>query len=163
MLLIILVVNSCIDHLLYWPIAVLTTCSIGHLLHLPFTHLHAYIPPIIINSIQYLLYSSPGADNKTCLWDVGTGEVLAEIGLPDLLFGLNFNMNGEKLVSTSKDKMVRVHNARTLEVVQQGKAHDGAKAAQAVFTRDDRIFTTGFSRMSDRQYSLWAVVSIYLQ
>ena len=89
--------------------------------------------------------------------------MLAEIGLPDLLFGLNFNMNGEKLVSTSKDKMVRVHNARTLEVVQQGKAHDGAKAAQAVFTRDDRIFTTGFSRMSDRQYSLWAVVSTYLQ
>lgn len=44
---------------------------------------------------------------------------------------------------------------------QEEKAHAGAKAAQAVFLRDDRIFTTGFSKMSDRQYALWAAVSIY--
>ncbi|XP_067931451.1 coronin-1B-like isoform X2 [Watersipora subatra] len=103
------------------------------------------------------ILASSGADNKTCLWDVGAGEVLAEINLPDILFSISFNMNGEKLVSTSKDKLVRVHNARSLEVIQKGKAHDGAKAAQAAFMRDDKIFTTGFSRMSDRQYALWAV------
>lgn len=62
--------------------------------------------------------SLTGADNKTCLWDVGTGEVLAELDLNDLLYSIAFSFNGEKLVSTCKDKMVRVHNARTLEVIQ---------------------------------------------
>lgn len=99
---------------------------------------------------------SSSADLKTCLWDVGTGEVLALLELPDILFSLNFNFNGEKIVSASKDKLIRVHNARTLEVTQKGNAHKGAKASQAVFTKDNRIFTTGFSKMSDRQYALWA-------
>ena len=44
-------------------------------------------------------------------------------------------------------------------VFQEEKAHVGAKAAQAVFLKDDRIFTTGFSKMSDRQYAIWAAVS----
>lgn len=45
-------------------------------------------------------------------------------------------------------------------VLQKGNAHKGAKASQAVFTKDNRIFTTGFSKMSDRQYALWAEVRL---
>lgn len=73
------------------------------------------------HTLELSLSCPPGADNKTCLWDVGTGEVLAEIDLPDVLFSFSFNFNGEKVVSTCKDKLLRVHNARTLEVVQVGQ------------------------------------------
>ena len=59
-----------------------------------------------------------GADLKTCLWDIGAGEVLAELSLNDIVFSLSFNSNGEKLVAACKDKMVRVLEARTLEVIQ---------------------------------------------
>jgi len=88
---------------------------------------------------------------------VGTGDVLAELDLNDLLYSITFSYSGDKIATTCKDKFLRVHNARTLEVLKQGKAHAGSKASQAVFTKDDKIFTTGFSRMSDRQYALWAM------
>ncbi|XP_067934740.1 coronin-1C-like isoform X1 [Watersipora subatra] len=99
---------------------------------------------------------SSGADHKLCLWDVGSGEVLSELSLPEVLFSLSFNFNGSKIVSTCKDKKIRIHDARSLKVAKEEKAYAGAKAAQAVFLKDDRIFSTGFSKMSDRQYSLWA-------
>ena len=35
-------------------------------------------------------------------------------------------------------------------------SHDGTKAQRALFVGDDDlILTTGFSRMSERQYALW--------
>ena len=43
-------------------------------------------------------------------------------------------------------------------VLQEGKAHDGSKPAQCKYLKDEKIFTTGFSRMSERQYALWNAV-----
>lgn len=37
---------------------------------------------------------------------------------------------------------------------QQGEGHDGAKPQRAIYIRNDLILTTGFSKMSERQYSL---------
>ncbi|KAF6037739.1 hypothetical protein EB796_003946 [Bugula neritina] len=102
------------------------------------------------------ILASSGSDHKFCLWDVGCGEVLTEIDLKDVLFSISFNFTGDKIVTACKDRSVRVHDARTLTVLQEQKAHEGAKATQAVFLKDGRIFTTGFSKRSDRQFSIWA-------
>lgn len=64
------------------------------------------------------LHSTLGADHKTCLWDVGTGEVLAELELRDILFSVSFNFTGSKIVTACKDKVVRVHDARSLEILK---------------------------------------------
>jgi coronin-1B/1C/6 len=40
--------------------------------------------------------------------------------------------------------------------------HQGAKPARAIYLRDGRIFSTGFSRMSERQYALWDEVYKYI-
>ena len=46
-------------------------------------------------------------------------------------------------------------------VSQEGEGHQGSKASKVIFLRDqDRLFTTGFSRASERQYSVWSIVSI---
>jgi coronin-1B/1C/6 len=44
--------------------------------------------------------------------------------------------------------------------LQEVKAHEGAKPAQAVYCKNGQIFTAGFSRMSARQYALWDEVYI---
>ena len=36
-----------------------------------------------------------------------------------------------------------------------GTCHEGKKPQMCVFLNDDRLFTTGFSRMSERQLALW--------
>ncbi|XP_014672225.1 PREDICTED: coronin-1C-like [Priapulus caudatus] len=38
--------------------------------------------------------------------------------------------------------------------MQQGKGHEGAKQQKAIYLKDGRIFSTGFSRMSERQYAI---------
>ncbi|OQV25267.1 Coronin-6 [Hypsibius exemplaris] len=98
---------------------------------------------------------SVGADQKVVIWNVGTGEPLRIIEChPDVIFSVAFNYQGSKIVTTCKDKLIRVIDARTGEVIEKGKGHDGAKSSRAIFLKDGSIFTTGFSKMSERQYSL---------
>lgn len=35
------------------------------------------------------------------------------------------------------------------------KAHEGARPMRAIFLADGKVFTTGFSRVSERQLALW--------
>ncbi|XP_046549809.1 LOW QUALITY PROTEIN: coronin-1C-like [Haliotis rubra] len=98
---------------------------------------------------------SAGSDNKIFIWNVGTGEVFTEIDLPDLPLSASFNFNGSKFACTCKDKKLRVYNSRSGECLQEEPGHAGAKPAQVVYLKDGLIFTTGFSRMSERQYALW--------
>lgn len=37
---------------------------------------------------------------------------------------------------------------------QEADGHEGAKPQRAIYLKNNLIFTTGFSRMSERQYSL---------
>lgn len=39
--------------------------------------------------------------------------------------------------------------------------HQGSKPAQALYLKHDKVFTTGFSRMSERQYALWDAVCYF--
>ena len=43
--------------------------------------------------------------------------------------------------------------------MQEKVGHEGSKPAQVVYLRNGHIFTTGFSRMSERQMALWDAVS----
>lgn len=98
---------------------------------------------------------SAGSDTLVVIWNVGTGEVLKAIQVhPDLLFSCEWNYDGSKLVTTCKDKMIRVIDPRSGEVIEEGKGHEGSKPQRAIWLRDGHIFTTGFSRMSERQYAL---------
>lgn len=39
--------------------------------------------------------------------------------------------------------------------------HDGMRPMRAIFTREGNIFTTGFTRMSQRELGLWDPVHTY--
>jgi len=43
--------------------------------------------------------------------------------------------------------------------MQEGYTHEGTKSIQVVYLKNGSLFTTGFSRMSERQYALWDGVS----
>ncbi|NXE09717.1 CORO6 protein, partial [Lophotis ruficrista] len=101
---------------------------------------------------------SAGCDNLVILWNVGTGEMLLvlEDMHTDLIYNVGWNRNGSLLVTTCKDKKVRVIDPRKQEIVaEKDKPHDGARPIRAIFMADGKIFTTGFSKMSERQLGLW--------
>ncbi|XP_069647255.1 coronin-6 isoform X4 [Haliaeetus albicilla] len=62
---------------------------------------------------------SAGCDNLVILWNVGTGEMLLvlEDMHTDLIYNVGWNRNGSLLVTTCKDKKVRVIDPRKQQVV----------------------------------------------
>lgn len=98
-----------------------------------------------------------GSDNLIVIWNVGTGEVLVRMEChPDTIYSACWNWDGSQLVTTCKDKKIRILNPRTGEILNEAIAHEGSKATRAIFLRHGLIFTTGFNRSSERQYSLRA-------
>ncbi|CAL8129858.1 unnamed protein product [Orchesella dallaii] len=98
-----------------------------------------------------------GSDNQVVIWNVGTGEPLVEIDChPDLVYSACWNWDGSQLVTTCRDKKLRIINPRTGEITEEAVSHEGSKGTRAIFLRNGLIFTTGFSKMSERQYSLRA-------
>ncbi|XP_020814868.1 coronin-1C isoform X2 [Drosophila serrata] len=98
-----------------------------------------------------------GSDNQVVIWNVGTGEILVHIDShPDIVYSACFNWDGAKLVTTCKDKKIRIYDPRTGELESEAMCHEGSKATRAIFLRHGLIFTTGFNRSSERQYSLRA-------
>jgi len=57
--------------------------------------------------------SVAGSDNKICIWNVGTSEMVTEINFPDLPLSASWNWDGSKLVATCKDKKIRLLDPRT--------------------------------------------------
>ncbi|NXR76649.1 CORO6 protein, partial [Pycnonotus jocosus] len=104
---------------------------------------------------------SAGCDNLVILWNVGTGEMLLALDdmHTDLIYNVGWNRNGSLLVTTCKDKKVRVIDPRKQQIIaEKTKPHDGTRPIRAIFVADGKIFTTGFSRMSERQLGLWDLV-----
>nr|XP_046231698.1 uncharacterized protein LOC124051939 isoform X1 [Scatophagus argus] len=101
---------------------------------------------------------SAGCDNQIIIWNVGTGEAMINLEdmHPDVIFSVSWSRNGSLLCTACKDKKVRVIDPRKRKVVaEKDKAHEGARPMRAIFLADGNIFTTGFSRMSERQLALW--------
>uniref|UniRef100_A0A8C3A036 Coronin n=1 Tax=Cyclopterus lumpus TaxID=8103 RepID=A0A8C3A036_CYCLU len=104
---------------------------------------------------------SAGCDNQIVIWNVGTGEAMINLEdmHPDVIFSVSWSPNGSLLCTACKDKKVRVIDPRKKKIVaEKDKAHEGARPMRAIFLANGNIFTTGFSRMSERQLALWKTV-----
>jgi len=106
-------------------------------------------------SAQNILLSA-GSDNNVCIWNVGTGECLINFQLPELVLSACWNWDGSEVLFTCKDKKIRRVDPRDGNVEEEAIAHEGSKGAQAVYLKNGLVFTTGFTKHSERQYSLRA-------
>ncbi|KAL6450450.1 CRN1 Coronin-like protein [Candida maltosa Xu316] len=105
--------------------------------------------------------ASSSLDYTVKIWNTETGK--AEITLPhkDLVTSFAFNYNGDLLATCSRDKKLRIWDIRTGKIVSEGPGHTGAKPSRVTWLGNtDRIVTTGFSRLSDRQVGIWDIHNI---
>ncbi|BFZ18200.1 hypothetical protein BsWGS_21240 [Bradybaena similaris] len=98
---------------------------------------------------------STGSDNLIIMWNVGTGEAVLQIEMPDQIYSGSFNSDGSRFVCTCKDKKLRILDTHTGKVLQEGQGHLGTKPSQCAYLKNGQVFSTGFSKMSERQYALW--------
>ena len=105
--------------------------------------------------------ASCSLDYTVKIWNVETGKDEITLQHKDLVTSFAFNYNGSLLATTSRDKKLRIWDIRSGKVISEGPGHTGAKPSRVVWLGNtDRILTTGFSRLSDRQVGIWDVNDI---
>jgi len=103
------------------------------------------------------ILATVGFDNLVIIWDVSRGSQVKQITChTDTIYSLSFDRNGSRMVTTCKDKQIRIFDPRTGEVIREGKSHQGNKAAKITYLGDTgMIISTGFNKFSDREISVW--------
>lgn len=105
--------------------------------------------------------ASSSLDYTVKIWNVETGKDEITLQHKDLVTSFAFNYNGSLLATTSRDKKLRIWDIRKGKIISEGPGHTGAKSSRVVWLGNtDRILTTGFSRLSDRQVGIWDVNDI---
>jgi len=99
-----------------------------------------------------------GADKDIKIWDVETGE--EKLTLPkehrELIAGFTWNEVGSELATFAKDKKLRIFDPRGQALVADVVAHEGTKGGRVAWLNGlDKIVTTGFTRQSDKEVTLW--------
>lgn len=93
------------------------------------------------------------------LWDLAAPEDprVTLSGHGDAVQSLTFNPTGTLLATTCRDRKLRIFDPRTGgQPVRIADGHSGVKGARLAWMGEhDRIASTGFSKMSDRQIGIW--------
>lgn len=113
---------------------------------------------VLFNPAAENVLATSSGDYSVKIWDIETGTPKLTLKHTDVIQSLSWSANGSLLVTTSRDKKLRVWDVRQENAVQAVPGHAGAKNSRAVWMGDrDRVLTTGFSKMSDRQLGLWDI------
>lgn len=119
-----------------------------------------------VNSVRFHpcvreLLTSGSADGSVRVWNVEHGGATApvctvELGEKAAVEQVAWQpISGSLLATVGKDKKLRVLDLRAAAVVHAVDAHNGVKASRVAWLDANRIVTSGFSKMRERQLMLW--------
>ena len=113
---------------------------------------------VLFNPAAENVLASASGDFTVKLWDIEAGSAKLNLKVGEVIQSLSWSANGSLLVTTSRDKKLRIWDTRQEKPAHEVSGHQGAKNSRAVWLGEhERIATTGFSRMSDRQLALWDI------
>jgi coronin-1B/1C/6 len=113
---------------------------------------------VVFNPAAENVLATASGDFTVKIWDIEAGNDKLTLKLGDVVQSQSWSANGSMLVTTSRDKKLRIWDVRQERPVQETAGHSGAKNSRAVWLGEhNRVATTGFSKMSDRQLALWDI------
>ncbi|KAF9580394.1 Coronin-7 [Lunasporangiospora selenospora] len=101
-----------------------------------------------------LLSASMDRDDPTMrLWDLkAKKEVLSFKGHKDVIFSADFNYDGTKIISVCRDKKIRVWDALSGVLLQEGLCHESLKSSRVLWLGEsDLVASVGFGKGSQRE------------
>ncbi|KAK0531817.1 Coronin-like protein crn1 [Tilletia horrida] len=116
------------------------------------------IGQVVFHPTASNVLAAASGDHVIKLWDVEAAQPRVTLsGFADTIQDISFDWTGSTLVATCRDRKLRTFDTRQGgEAVQVVDGHGGIKGSRAAWCGSlDRIITTGFSKMSDRQMFLW--------
>ncbi|KAJ6582118.1 microtubule binding protein [Mycena capillaripes] len=103
--------------------------------------------------------ASASGEHTVKLWDLANPEDARTVlgGHGDAIQSIAFSPTGTLLATTCRDRKLRLFDPRAGgDAVRVADGHGGIKGSRVVWMGGhDRIATTGFSKMSDRQVAVW--------
>jgi coronin-1B/1C/6 len=101
--------------------------------------------------------ATTSTDYAVKVWDVESGKSLLTIeGHANVIQDLAWNPIGAEMCSGSKDKKLRIIDPRAQKITSEVQAHEGVKGLRCCYLgKTGKIFSVGFSKLSDRQYAVW--------
>jgi coronin-1B/1C/6 len=103
--------------------------------------------------------ASASGEHTVKLWDLANTEEARSVlgGHGDAIQSIAFSPTGTLLATTCRDRKLRLFDPRAGgDAVRITDGHGGIKGARVTWMGDlDKIATTGFSKMSDRQVGIW--------
>jgi len=109
------------------------------------------------NPVANNVLATTSIDFELRVWDVEKGKALNIVaGHTDIINSVSWNYNGSLAATASKDKKVRIVDPRSNKIVAEKEAHQGTKGSRVIYLgKQEKLLSVGFSKNSDRQYSLW--------
>jgi coronin-1B/1C/6 len=122
------------------------------------------IGQVLFHPTAEQVLATASGDQVVKLWDLGSTDSPKSIlgGHGDTIQSLAFNPVGNTMVTTCRDRKIRLFDPRAGgDPVRVAEGHGGIKGVRVVWMGEkDTFATTGFSRMSDRQVGIWDAGSL---
>lgn len=113
---------------------------------------------VLFNPAAENVLATASGDYTVRVWDVEAGSSRLTLKHAEVIQSLSWSANGSLMVTTSRDKKLRIWDVRQEKPAHVVPGHAGAKNSRVAWMGEhDRIATTGFSKMSDRQLGLWDI------
>ncbi|KAL2008432.1 hypothetical protein VTN00DRAFT_6626 [Thermoascus crustaceus] len=113
---------------------------------------------VLFNPAAENVLATSSGDFTIKIWDIEAGAAKLTLNVGELVQSQSWSANGSLLVTTSRDKKLRIWDVRQERPAHETNGHSGAKNSRCVWLGEhDRVATTGFSKMSDRQLALWDI------
>lgn len=110
------------------------------------------------NPVANNILCSSSTDFSVKVWDIEKASpiVSADALHTDIIQSADWNYTGNLIVTSCKDKKIRVIDPRSNSVAGEGEGHQGVKGSRAIWLGNkEKIFSCGFTKTSEREMCLW--------
>jgi len=103
------------------------------------------------------ILATTSTDFSVKIWDIEKGKDVLSVDAQhtDIIQSADWNRNGSMIVTTCKDKKIRVIDPRQKKIAQEAEGHQGIKGSRAIYLGEDKIFSCGFTKTSEREFTIW--------